>query len=193
MSPKCGTGAALAIQPGRVGPRTTAWRGKETAAATSKHMSKTVLSAGDGCFRISQRYFNQRSNLGAIQKAQSLKDPFQSVAAKTADWEGTAYRAVGTEYAKQAGPFRGRDETLWRQMVFGDHYYSPSATITNPHCNAVKTLCLGGPGKRSEPERRDWSRSDQSRSGGERSFPGPPRRPHTIPPATVQVLVQLWP
>jgi hypothetical protein len=76
--------------------------------------------------------------------------------------------------------------------LFGDNYYSPSATITNPHCNGVKPLRLGGPGKRSEPERRDWSRSDQSRSGGERSFPGPPRRPHAVLPATVQVRVQFW-
>jgi hypothetical protein len=75
-----------------------------------------------------------------------------------------------------------------------------SATTTIPlqrqlqiHCNAVKTLRLGGPGKRSEPERREWSRSDHDRSGGERSFPGPPRRPHAVPQASVQVLVQLCP
>ena len=46
------------------------------------------------------------------------------------------------------------------EVVFGDNYLSPLATIKNPHRGVVKTLRRGGLVKRSEPERRSWSRSD---------------------------------
>src|SRR5207253_11374678 len=65
--------------------------------------------------------------------------------------------------------------------LFGDNYLSPLATIKNPHWVPCKTLRRGGLVKRSEPERREWSRSDHDRSGGERSFTSPPRRPPTSP------------
>ena len=77
--------------------------------------------------------------------------------------------------------------------LFDDNHLSSLATIKNPHREDDKTLRLGGPGKRSEPERREGSRSDHDRSGGERSFPGPPRRAHAAPPATVQCSVQFCP